>query len=134
MTRFRWRGRRGAAAVETALVLPVLIAMVLGIIEFGWMISVKNSLVHAAREGAREGALQSATVADAQARTTDELTAWGLQDKATIAVVDASDADPFVRVTVTVQKEEVSLVGNFFGHFGGTITGSASMRKEGPVD
>lgn len=131
MSNRRMRSRRGAAAVETALVLPVLLIFLFGIIEFGWMISVKNSLVHAAREGAREGALQSATVADAQSRSMEELTAWGLQDKATVNVVDSTEQDPFVRVNISVNQSDVSLVGNFFGNWGGQIRGTAAMRKEG---
>lgn len=43
----------GAAAVEFALVLPVLVALLLGIIQFGWYFFVANSASAAAREGAR---------------------------------------------------------------------------------
>lgn len=45
--------RRGAAAVEFALVLPVLMLILLGIIEFGRAWNVKQTLTDAAREGAR---------------------------------------------------------------------------------
>lgn len=50
---------RGAAAVEFALVLPVLILLVLGVIEFSRVYNVQISLSNAAREGARTMAIQN---------------------------------------------------------------------------
>lgn len=49
----RWHSERGAAAVEFALVLPILLMLVLGTIEFGRAYNVQISLTHAARESAR---------------------------------------------------------------------------------
>jgi len=43
----------GAAAVEFALVLPVLILLVFGIVEFGLVFNRWLSVTHAAREGVR---------------------------------------------------------------------------------
>lgn len=51
------RSERGAAAVELALVLPVLLVLVLGIVEFGRAFQVQATLAAAAREGARVFAL-----------------------------------------------------------------------------
>jgi Flp pilus assembly protein TadG len=48
-----WRSERGAAAVEFALVVPVLLLLLLGIIEFGRAYNTQISLTHAARETAR---------------------------------------------------------------------------------
>ncbi|MFI7580519.1 TadE/TadG family type IV pilus assembly protein [Kocuria kalidii] len=48
-----WRSERGAAAVEFALVVPVLLALLLGVIEFGHYFNVQISATHAAREAAR---------------------------------------------------------------------------------
>ncbi|WP_427016404.1 TadE/TadG family type IV pilus assembly protein [Pseudarthrobacter sp. P1] len=44
---------RGAAAVEFALLLPVLLLLVMGIMEFGRAYNVQISASQAAREGAR---------------------------------------------------------------------------------
>jgi len=44
---------RGVAAIEFALVTPVLILLVLGIIEFGWLFNGWVTITSAAREGAR---------------------------------------------------------------------------------
>jgi hypothetical protein len=61
------RGRRGArdpehgaAAVEMALVLPILLIVVFGIIEFGFAFNAQISLTQAVREGVRVGAIGEA--------------------------------------------------------------------------
>jgi Flp pilus assembly protein TadG len=45
---------QGAAAVEMALVLPLLLLLVFGIIEFGFIFNRYISVTHAAREGVRQ--------------------------------------------------------------------------------
>ena len=51
----------GAAAVELALVLPLLILLVGGIIDFGFAFNSQISLTHAAREGVRVEAVTGDT-------------------------------------------------------------------------
>lgn len=50
---------RGAALVEFALIMPILILLVFGVIEFGRGYHTRSSLTHAAREGVRVAALDS---------------------------------------------------------------------------
>ncbi len=58
---FRCRKRdRGAAAAEFAIVAPVLLLLVFGIIDFGRMASVRISLTAAARAGAQAEAIPGA--------------------------------------------------------------------------
>ena len=59
---------RGAAAVEFALVLPILIVLVFGMIEFGQAFNTQISLSGAAREGVRVMAIENDPAA-AQAAT-----------------------------------------------------------------
>jgi Flp pilus assembly protein TadG len=46
---------RGAAAVEFALILPVLLAVVFGIMEYGWIFYQQFNLAGAVRDGLRQG-------------------------------------------------------------------------------
>ena len=57
--RTRLAGQGGAAAVELAFVLPVLLLMLFGIIEFGRAYNAQVSLTGAAREGARVMAVRN---------------------------------------------------------------------------
>jgi Flp pilus assembly protein TadG len=130
--RFGKKQSRAAAAVELAIVAPLLFTILFGIIEFGWMFTIKNTMVNAAREGARVGALQSSEYADIVARVDALMTPLGLTAPVTYSIVEATDENPFVSVTLTVPQADVSLVGNFFADYlTGDIRGTASMRKEG---
>ncbi len=122
---------RGAAVVEMAIVLPLLLSLLFGIIEFGWLFTVRHTMVNAAREGARLGVLQGVESSDVVSRVNQYLEPMGLSGKASVSFTDATDDDPTVTVDVTVPRDDVSLFGSFFGFVGGTVEGSASMRKEG---
>jgi Flp pilus assembly protein TadG len=56
MTRKREKSESGAALVEFALLLPVFMALVLGMFSGGVIYNQKMDLTHATREGARYGA------------------------------------------------------------------------------
>lgn len=81
----RARGERGAALVEFALIVPVLLALVFGIYEFGRGYNAKVELTGAVREGARAVALTTAGNANAAATAAVTGGAPGL-DTAAIAV------------------------------------------------
>jgi Flp pilus assembly protein TadG len=51
----RGRGQEGAAAVEFALILPILLLLIAGIIDFGHYWYIGHVLSDASREGARYG-------------------------------------------------------------------------------
>jgi len=67
-TRARAGADTGAAAVEFALVLPFLLLLIFGIIDFGRAWNMQLALTQGAREGARVVAL-GGTAADATTRT-----------------------------------------------------------------
>ena len=61
---------KGIAAIEFALVLPVLIMLVFGIIEFSLLLYDKQVITNASREGARAGIVaQNPRVGDGEIRT-----------------------------------------------------------------
>jgi Flp pilus assembly pilin Flp len=53
----RCRSERGAAAIEFALVAPLLILLVMGVISYGYMLSFRQALSQGAAEGSRATAV-----------------------------------------------------------------------------
>jgi Flp pilus assembly protein TadG len=67
------KNQKGVAAVEFALVLPILVMMAFGIIEFSLILYDKAVITNASREGARAGIVsQSPRVADGEITTVVE--------------------------------------------------------------
>ncbi len=130
----RRRQRRGAAVVEMAVVMPLLITLLFGIMEFGHRFMVYQTLIQAAREGCRVAVLQGSTDADIRARVGSYMTAAGLPNY-TVTLTRATQADPTETVRVSVNKADVTLLGTFFGASmtQGQMGSTCSMRKEGSV-
>ncbi|MDH3295983.1 MAG: pilus assembly protein [Acidimicrobiia bacterium] len=95
---------RGAILAEFALVAPVLIMIVFGIIEFAFVLSRSQAIEAAAREGGRLASLSSTTTADIEARVGDALVAVPLDGAPTVTVspVQACLGREGQAVTVTV--------------------------------
>lgn len=111
----RLRSESGAAAVEFALILPVFLVLLLGIIEFGSAYNAQILLTNAAREAARTYSL-----------TGDEGAAVSAANEATAPIglaVAASDVDFVVTpagactspasLSVTVEVSKPLLTGMF---------------------
>jgi TadE-like protein len=64
----RARSEDGAQLIEFALVLPLLLFVVLGVVEFGFIFQRYEVVTNAAREGARLAVLPGYATADVQAR------------------------------------------------------------------
>jgi Flp pilus assembly protein TadG len=64
----RWRSERGAALVEAAMVLPILLLISVGIFEFGRAYQTWQVLTNAAREGARTSVLPNGAPASVETR------------------------------------------------------------------
>lgn len=56
-----WRDRQGAAALETALLAPVLLALLLGVMEVGRMAWTRATLTYAVQETARYASVRKIT-------------------------------------------------------------------------
>ncbi len=77
-----WKlNERGAAATEFALLLPVFLLILFGIIEFGMIMYGREVVTNAAREGARAGIVQGPpkrTVGDITTIANSYLTGTGV--------------------------------------------------------
>jgi Flp pilus assembly protein TadG len=112
---------RGAAAVEFALLLPVLLLLVFGIIDFGRALNAQITLTQAAREGARLAALGQPDVVN---RT--QGAASGLSPVTVTVTACPDGAGPGVDASVTTSYafSFATPIGAIAGMFGGTGLGS----------
>ena len=74
----RMRSERGAALVEAAMIMPMILLISVGIFEFGRAYQTSQVLTNAAREGARVAILDGPTDADVRARVNKYVTDGGL--------------------------------------------------------
>lgn len=138
---------RGAVAVEMAIVLPLLILIIGGMVDLGRLFFVQSMVTNAAREGARMKAL-GYTDADATSRvnaaspTLDpavnpNAAAWGGPMIPTYTACPAAPtAVQGASATVTTTDFEWLILGNMAKWFGATATApeptsTASMRCYG---
>ena len=84
--------RSGLALVEMALVLPVLLLLVIGVVDYGMQFYVLHLMSDAARDAAREAAIRNGTVSQAQAVAASELS--GIHGRFTITVVQPAVGRP----------------------------------------
>ena len=141
----RGRGEEGAAAVEFALVLPLLIFLVLGGMDFGHRFYMQNIITNASREGARFAAKYTGTNTDPDPTAVSnyiKLPAPGLNynafnfDTLTVTTTFAgTPPDRIATVTVTTLKHWWVLgTFKFFGFPGftnpQTLTATTAMNME----
>lgn len=128
--------RRALAMVEVAFVLPLVLLLVFGILEYGWLFLRAQQITHAARHGARIGVTADATMEDVngaigsilkRARIAANDEPWTLTppDPAVMATGDA------FTVTVTIPYERIGL-GMPLVPVPGQLQASSTMAKEGP--
>ncbi len=128
--------------MEFALVLPVLVLMLFGAVEFGRAYYDLHLLTNAAREGARVGALPDKVETDVEAAVDDFLNSVGLSGGWSTSVV-AKDPDGTTRASlaeaiegdrihVTVSHDFTVLSGSVLPGFSGTLTlnGRCAFRRE----
>lgn len=113
--------RRGQAIVEFALVLPLLLALLVGIVDIGFLYNHQLTLTNAAREGARLGAL-----GHTEAEVLDDVKAY-LATSGYEPMPPDSDIDVTIaggQVTVDIESEVPWL----FAMSGDPITLAAQTR------
>ncbi|HET7699173.1 MAG TPA: TadE family protein [Vicinamibacterales bacterium] len=75
----RIRSEKGAALIEAAITVPIILLISVGIFEFGRAYQTQQVLVNAAREGARLAVIEGSTDAQVRARVNDYLSLAGLK-------------------------------------------------------
>jgi len=148
----RMKSARGAELIEFALVFPLLLLVVLGIVDFGFLFQRMEVVTNAAREAARIRVLPGYLDTDAKQRACNYLESGGVAitgscpdpTNPVISVDNAFSIDmgagvtPLSGVKVTVVYTSPYLfLTPIMGWFGGSlssvpITGTAVMRYETP--
>ncbi len=135
-----WTSERGAELIEMALALPLLLLIVMGIVDFGFLFQRYLVLTNAAMEGARVAVLPGYSMADAQSRASSYALTGGVPGAVTALATPVSLAGagggswPGVRVTVT-HVYNYSYIGPIAGLFGGsfssvTLTAQSTVRRQ----
>jgi len=146
----RARFRSGNAVLDMALVMPLLIAVTFGSVEYGFALYIKHSLQAAEREGARSAVVSGATAADVQTSVDSAMLAAGfVQTKYTRPPTieystngtswssswTSAVAGNSIRVTVatTWGTAGCKVLPNVMGGIPTTkvLSGATTMRKEG---
>ena len=126
------RPRRGVAAAELAVCLPVIVLMVLATIEACSMVFLKQSLTVAAYEGVRVALVQGSTASSVQA-TCQQILLDRHVAGATVSVqpsnIAALNPGDFVDVTISAPCVSNSVVPVRF-YRGRTLSATASMMIE----
>ena len=140
------RTEDGATAVEMALVTPILLVILFGIIQFGFAFYLQNNMVNAAREAARRLAAGDlivggdascpGTANSAEKAACDYLSGWGGMTFTLLACDPANVNATWcpgatdVTVRITVPRADLAIA-DFLGLFSsGEVSASVTMRKE----
>ena len=126
--------------MELAVVAPFLVLIFLGITQFGSLFYTRHSLVHAAREAARELAIQGTSEAAAVAIAEDYLATMGVRE-ATVTAENAyagsgdDAASRRVKVKIELPIDDAMILGDSLNLFQSDykLTVESTMRKEGEL-
>jgi Flp pilus assembly protein TadG len=135
-------GESGVAIVEFALVLPLLMLIVVGILDFGRALNYWADTTHLASEGARLAAVDRIPAGTSlQSYIRDQADSAELRDGGSMSIDDALEVcvtslgdevgDP-VEVQVTTNYKWIPLLG--IADVSTPISGKATMRRERVAD
>lgn len=117
---------RGAVAVEFALIAPIFLAIVVGIVEFSYAYNLQISVTQAAREAAREMAIEDDQAAAAVAAAAG---APGLNSGSFAYTFSPAACADDENMTVSITYPAATLTGVFGSTV--TVTGVGAMRCGG---
>jgi Flp pilus assembly protein TadG len=127
----------GAELIEMALVLPLLLLLIMGMIDFGFLFQRYLVLTNAAVEGARIASLPGYTNADVTARVASYATNGGVLGPVNTATAAVILPGPWAGTEVTVTHvytyQFVRPIATLFSgglNPGVTLTARATMRNQ----
>lgn len=121
-----------AAAVEFALIMPALIAVVLGATEYSLILYTKNTAQDAARDTVRRISLNKVSPTDAPALAIAQLPTW-VSSKASVAVTQTSPTEPsknIITVNITFPASAASPTAFFVNLYGSVIVSARAVMAQ----
>ena len=128
---FKLKDEKGQALVEFAIILPVLLLILLGIIEFGLMLNSYLTIQNASREGARLG-IVGGTTDEIKSNVVSVSPNLNADDLSVTVSPDDADRNSGDTLTVTVNyyyHTTVPIISNILNNIV-TLKASTSMRIE----
>lgn len=133
-------GESGATLVEFALILPLLLSLLFGVIEMAWAFSQVSDIRHGAREGARVAAVDVGTIAAVGQTTCDRMDVISPSQNVSVTLtpVASSPGNPGegslgALAQISVSADLNTLTGFFDFLLGGkTLTSTVEFRLEQP--
>ncbi|NUO60565.1 MAG: pilus assembly protein [Hamadaea sp.] len=124
---------RGASAVEFALVLPMLLLLVFGIIDFGRLLNAQIKTTEAAREGARAATVFAGTGAQRRSAAVGRVqavdSAIGVDQASSTFCDPPLTANEDATVHTTYTFDWITPVGDLAGMFGAGSWGASITVK-----
>jgi hypothetical protein len=128
--------RRGVAAVEAAFVFPILIALMIGAVEFSLVLFTNNAMQNAARDVSRQLAVNYIGLGEVEAAIAGRVPAWAAESAA-VSVSQSAPDDPTVNlitVTVSLPAADATPLNLFVALLGDlTLSTSVTMKQEAPL-
>jgi Flp pilus assembly protein TadG len=128
------RQERGANLIEFAILAPLLILLLLGIVEFGWVFGQYNDVRHGAREGARFAAVNAG---DQNAIATYVCNTMDLSAGVTLLTIDLTKTGGGLgqtgTITVTADIDSLSNVPLISTFLPTQLTSTVEFRIEQPA-
>lgn len=127
-----WRNERGVAAVEMAFVMPIMVLLLSGIIQFGALMFLQNHMTNVARDTARQVSVGEMTTAEATTAAQNALLDWGITYAISVTLVpdvtDPTDIDVVVNISAPMSEAAIVDVLGLFQ--GGNLAANVTMRQE----
>lgn len=123
----------GQSLLEFALVLPLLLLVIFGILDLGFAVYANNTVALSAREGARRGVIKSATDADVCNQVINTAQSLNLNCGANVRISPSPNRVDFQPITVTVVYTYVPfspIIGSYVGNSGLPLRSVSSMTVE----
>jgi Flp pilus assembly protein TadG len=130
------RKRRGTALVEAAFLLPILLLVLFGMVEYGGLFWRAEQLEATARTAVRAGAISGGSTGAVNTAISSMMTAAGLSSSGYTVTLNPVDPSTLAvgatfTVTISVPYTNVSLTKCPLVPTPVTLTRSCSMAKEG---